>query len=290
MSETTPNLSIGKSARALSYVPVPPSRRLARLLRRAFAIAAAGIAILLTWQFSAAWRPQLVYAYYQSQCLQHVRPPSTLAYDDNPSTAGALRAADPQYKVPGQPRFDTPDDRPPPAYSPPSLYVPIVWERLGDPSPSRDVVAIPFLHERAAEPLTRLVCVKAGPAGWGPGGHSVVFTARTYCPAQLKPGARITPSSPAWVLIVRLAKSQHLRVYAGQADSTNPDHFTVEFEIDGQRGMIDGWLRGEQWAAAQGPQWAGREGVELRVRDGPGNWSENFVKRSNETSSADRLP
>jgi hypothetical protein len=54
--------------------------------------------------------------------------------------------------------------------------------------------------------------------------------------------------------------------------------------------MIDGWLRGEQWAAAQGPQWAGREGVELRVRDGPGNWSENFVKRSNETSSADRLP
>jgi hypothetical protein len=33
-----------------------------------------------------------------------------------------------------------------------------------------------------------------------------------------------------------------LRFYAGQADPKDPSHFTIDYDFDGQRGTIDGWL------------------------------------------------
>jgi hypothetical protein len=45
-----------------------------------------------------------------------------------------------------------------------------------------------------------------------------------------------------------------LRVYAGQPDPADASHFTIDYEIDGRRGVIDGWLRDQ--------------GLELRPREG----------------------
>ena len=34
-----------------------------------------------------------------------------------------------------------------------------------------------------------------------------------------------------------------LRLFAGQADPADESHFTIDYEVDGDRGTIDGWLR-----------------------------------------------
>jgi hypothetical protein len=50
-----------------------------------------------------------------------------------------------------------------------------------------------------------------------------------------------------------------LRVFAGQADPQDASHFTIEYWVDGKRGVVDGWLRAPT---------AGRaEKVELKVRN-----------------------
>jgi hypothetical protein len=36
------------------------------------------------------------------------------------------------------------------------------------------------------------------------------------------------------------------RFFAGQADPENSTHFTIPFERDGRRGMVDGWLRDDE--------------------------------------------
>jgi hypothetical protein len=50
-----------------------------------------------------------------------------------------------------------------------------------------------------------------------------------------------------------------LRVFAGQVDPLDASHFTIEYELYGKRGVVDGWLRGP--AAGRG------EEVELKVRN-----------------------
>ena len=47
-----------------------------------------------------------------------------------------------------------------------------------------------------------------------------------------------------------------LRLYAGQADSTDLSHFTIAYEVNGQPGTIDGWLKDD-------------DTIKLEVRDGP---------------------
>jgi hypothetical protein len=34
-----------------------------------------------------------------------------------------------------------------------------------------------------------------------------------------------------------------LRIFAGQADPKDASHFTIEYEIDGVKGVLDGWLQ-----------------------------------------------
>jgi hypothetical protein len=44
------------------------------------------------------------------------------------------------------------------------------------------------------------------------------------------------------VLRTDRAAGKSLRFYAGQADPKDPSHFTVDYDFDGQRGTIEGWL------------------------------------------------
>ena len=65
--------------------------------------------------------------------------------------------------------------------------------------------------------------------------------------ARLKPGAPLE-SSPV------IDYGNKLRFFAGQADATDPSHFTIAYDVDGSPGTIDGWLRSA--------------GLELRPREG----------------------
>jgi hypothetical protein len=50
--------------------------------------------------------------------------------------------------------------------------------------------------------------------------------------------------------------SDRLRLFAGQPDASDPTHFTIRYDINGERGTIDGWLRDDGM-------------VTFTVRDGP---------------------
>jgi hypothetical protein len=50
--------------------------------------------------------------------------------------------------------------------------------------------------------------------------------------------------------------SRRVRIFAGQADPADESHFTLTYEVDGHRGLIDGWLD---------PY----DKVRMQVRDGP---------------------
>jgi hypothetical protein len=229
-----------------------------------------------------------VKAYSQRQCLTYERPADAIAYDESPVSAAKLHSGDSRYFIPRRPIFNTPGDRAPAGWSPPSLYVPRAWEQLGSPNSGRDVDAVAFLHERAVGGLRRLTVVALAPTGFGADGHSVVFTARPYTSAPFTPGARMQTPQRRWQLIVRLDASQQLRVFAGQGDPQRSDHFTIGFEINGEPGTIDGWLRDRTWAKAQDYRtwWTEDECVELRVRNGPGDWIENMTIRKAKGSSA----
>ncbi len=47
-----------------------------------------------------------------------------------------------------------------------------------------------------------------------------------------------------------------LRLFAGQRDPSDPAHFTLAYELEGQKGTIDGWLQNDKH-------------VNLQIRDGP---------------------
>ena len=65
--------------------------------------------------------------------------------------------------------------------------------------------------------------------------------------AKVKADAPLDPPPP-------IDYGNRLSIYAGQADSADPSHFTIPYQIDGRAGTIDGWLR--------------NEGMELKPREG----------------------
>jgi hypothetical protein len=267
------------SNQPLTYAPAPRPSRMHRWWKWALLILLAS-ALYAGWRWSEPWRPQLAYLYWQRQCLIHERAPVALAYDEVPDSATALRKFDSQYFAPHRQYFDFPGGRPPSNWSPPALFVPTPWTKLGTPHAGPDVAAVAFLHERSVGQQQRLVVVTVGSTAIGPKGHAVVFAGRPYLPASFTPGSRVSGSQRSWPLIVTLMPNQRLRVFAGQSDPEHSDHFAIGFEIDGKPGTIDAWLRDRAWANRQDHRWPkDTECVELRVRAGPGLWSENGVIR-----------
>jgi hypothetical protein len=45
------------------------------------------------------------------------------------------------------------------------------------------------------------------------------------------------------VFTIKMSPSDKLFIYAGQADAQDASHFTCEYEINGARGELDGWVQ-----------------------------------------------
>ena len=69
------------------------------------------------------------------------------------------------------------------------------------------------------------------------------------------------------MISILLSPFQRLRLYAGQPDPDDASHFTIGYDVDGELGVIEGWLTDK----TAGPGWHNGTGewVELKVRDGP---------------------
>lgn len=60
----------------------------------------------------------------------------------------------------------------------------------------------------------------------------------TEMPAHWSPATQ--PGNPGTLTV---QYKQQLRVYAGQADPADASHFTINYDLDNQPGVIDGWLK-----------------------------------------------
>src|SRR5207244_9970918 len=107
------------------------------------------------------WQSQWTYVYWQRSCLTYSRQPTETAYEEDPVAVAVLRAADSRYLAPAHPLFDFADGKPPTGWTPPALYVPMAWEKIGSVYPSKDIGAIAFLHGRKCQSAERLVVAMA---------------------------------------------------------------------------------------------------------------------------------
>jgi hypothetical protein len=238
----------------LDYAPAEPVRRRRRWRRFLYAVMllAAGAAL---WRAGPPFARQVRYVYWQSRCMSFTAPVGMVAYEEDTTRAPTLLVHPGYAKVmasrgSGATGFT--------GFTPPPLAA------LGTGSVAGQCA--PFLGERTTPGTRRgrLALVSCAPLSYGGGGRAgriVEMTGAGLVPATLLPGSEGSLQTRARLHFV--LRSDHvLRVFCGQSDPAHADHLTIKYELDGQPGMIDGWLKDD-----------GR--VELKVRDGPATrfWS-----------------
>jgi hypothetical protein len=72
-------------------------------------------------------------------------------------------------------------------------------------------------------------------------GRRLEINALVWRPATWQPGSRLQLAGLTTLVLTGLDRHD-VRLFAGQADPVNADRFTLPYEIDGQRGVIEGTL------------------------------------------------
>ncbi|HEY8748398.1 MAG TPA: hypothetical protein VIM11_10510 [Tepidisphaeraceae bacterium] len=94
-----------------------------------------------------------------------------------------------------------------------------------------------FLHEMGDSQRV-LVCVSVDPAATRKSGHPCLSW-DTFHTVSLLDGARTSASSQ---FSAYTGLPLDARFYGGQLDPEDPKHLTIEYEANGHKGTIDGWL------------------------------------------------
>jgi hypothetical protein len=206
----------------------------------------------------------------QQQCFAHAFPPETVVYTEDVERVAALDVGDGTYRrvEVGRPTVSE-------WVAPIGLTHPAEWAAFGKPGivthgfdvSSSGAGSIVFLHERRTpRGEKRLVVVLLETFqrfDKGSDGTDTVrpfrrLLTRAYSPfaagapamrmADVTIDLRLAP--PDLTSVTRLTDGSHtakrgpaLTIYAGHADGADPTHFTIPYEIDGARGVIDGWVR-----------------------------------------------
>jgi hypothetical protein len=188
----------------LDYASRPALRW--RLYRRAFVIVAIAGMIAAGWLWGPGiWR-WAKFLYWQHECLIYSKPPDHLVFDSQAIYLESAEALTQFEKLGGDSRY---------------------WQN-----------ATIFLHEMRSPDgsrwLVSLSCVGAS------GDFTVMQEAR-------RPQSFINPSGAQYVWHQSDFRvddgTPGLRVLAGQIDSSNPGHLTFEYEVGGQKHIMDGWLK-----------------------------------------------
>lgn len=224
--------SVSSKARRIDYAPPQPVWR-RRTAKRAFAlILFLSIGALGTWKFGPlAWhRVSLVNA--QRRCLQLQMPPKLVVFDNDPREGLALR-----YKDDSQYYLDS---------AGPVGWCSQDWMKfiaLLEP-PGRRPSATLYLGTRNTPAgAARLVVVTAYPdtsAGMPTLliSTTVIEQGTVLAPARQLPGAGVTFESRQPLL-----PNCRVRYFAGQADAADSSHFTVDYEVNSEQYVLDGYLR-----------------------------------------------
>lgn len=178
------------------------------------------------------WENAQLY-YLQGRCLTYRAPTDKVVYEGDAAKATLLMRSDPQYIVQS------------PSAPPGTIYFDRVWRDFyAALSPPGGLPgATLFLHERRkSDGTTRLVAVEVKivcqltyPVSFNYYAIANVFSAGNLL------------SRPKLIQQNKLSPFDYGvssdRIFAGQPDEHDSSHFTIEHEINGQRKIIDGWLR-----------------------------------------------
>jgi len=216
----------------LDYAPAPSGLRSARARGWAIAIGAALLLLGMVWVTPRAVRRVRV-AYWQQQCLNYAAPADQVIYSNNPTDIVKLLAPPTRYEGSvgaGQAFFV------PPSYG----------NYRGAMSLSRSV-GTPFLHQRVTpQGKVRLVAVEfyCIAANWTGQGTLMTLMAATFDPSGTVRGPRqIVTTTTGDGQTLRLSATDTVRVFAGQPDPNDPSHFTIDYDLNGTRHTLDGWLK-----------------------------------------------
>lgn len=201
----------------LPYAPPPPILRRKSTRRFVLRIVICALLAISALQMPALWqRTQLLRL--QSQCMKYSPPPTQVVYEYGRSPDAVTSVSSPQWN----------------AYS----------SMTHTTNNGKD--ALLFLHaRRSPSGQRRLLAITARPVAGYPLANaactiSVVHPATAWRNADLVASNWI--SDPLW----RVGDRRFIRFYAGQADPNDPTHFTLAFETDRHKGLLDGWLRDDE--------------------------------------------
>ena len=240
---TQPAARPGPEVNALAYAP-PPRWHRRRRFRRAVGVVLLLAAGAAAWRYGkSAWtRGRLLY--YQRQCLAYTAPPDQVVYEQDPVRAAALLSRGSYTNV-------TPAGGPPEAALTPRCWAEACRLAGGLTPPAAGATAVSgggssgatlFLHERRSPGgQRRLVAVQSAPG----------LPALASMPVLVEPGSLTAiPSVRAATLDADFDLSlptnpagTRFRFFAGQADPSDPSHFTLRFTAEGVPGSVEGWLR-----------------------------------------------
>jgi hypothetical protein len=206
----------------IDYAPRPHALRGPRARRIAIILGAILLIGAMLWVGPRALRRWQVLR-WQRQCLSYVAPPDQVVHETDPAEIPTLLAPPLNYRgslAAGQ-----------------AFYIPAAYGNLV----VSQSVGTAFLHERASpDGGRRLVAVDlfSGGGGAGGAGGSISLLATVIEPAA---GAIATITRGDGQTIAR-RPGDKLRVFAGQPDPNDASHFTIDYDLNGVRHTLDGWV------------------------------------------------
>jgi hypothetical protein len=234
----------------LDYAPRPSRRR--KILRRLLGAALIAILAFATIRWGSVARRKIAVLYWQHECLVAAPPADQVVYAEDPVVvAGLLRQGSQYTKI--STRAGSAAGRATPDWTALASWLPA---GMGS---SRGAVL--FMHERHTPSGKRRLVVVQG--DFDPSMAPPLFipgfdlNLTVLEPETLRAHAKVrTPAVAISVTSARPRNSPKLKIFAGQIDPSDPSHFTIGYEMYGQPGIVDGWLRKY-------------DQVEIKVRTGP---------------------
>ena len=229
---------------ALEYSPRPAWHKRGQLRRITLLCIIIGIGgAAWLWGRKAIDRTSMLY--WQHRCLTYSAPPDQIVYEQNPRKAAAL-LKDANYVGindgrPGSPTFAgrkaAPLEKLMPFLPRPAPILP----------PAATGSALLFMHElRTAAGERRLVVLESAFSKDAPPLFIVGYDVNAGCydPGTWKmPIVDRTSGYIIDVLNQQLTKPADFRVFAGQPDPADSSHFTMTFELNAKRGIVDAYLK-----------------------------------------------
>jgi hypothetical protein len=225
----------------LEYSNQPRRRRWRRWALLLFVLVACGVSFYYRGPISR--RAHVLY--WQRQCMKYDRPPGTPVMVDQATAKG-----DRDYAAPFGPPENADFALSPQCWSSfesalqGGRVAQVMSKSLGPKTPTI------FLHERISPAghrrLVRVESIMSNALSLPYG-----LTADLYQPATVWRDAKLLGRPQLLNYSGRFVSAE---LFFGQPDPADASHFTIDFEVEGRKGVIDGWLRDD-------------DTVQLKLRD-----------------------